>query len=147
MNARRFLMAGALLSGGIAVLHMAIFLSGPAAYTYFGAPDLGASEARGSSVPDVVTAVLVILFGLASLYGIAGANGMRLPLLRLGLIAIGSVFTLRGLGLVPELLATVRGTPIVPGRYLLFSIVSLVTGLCYLLGTLPQWRSLRQGTA
>lgn len=139
----RWLTAAAVLCFGIALLHVAIIFMGPDAYAYFGAPELGAAERRGSVMPDVVTAVLVLIFATFGVYALAGAGRIRrLPLLRVALVLIGAVFTLRGLALFPEVvqLASGAGTP---PRMAVFSLVSLITGVAFLAGTLPRWTRLR----
>lgn len=143
------LLVAATLLAGIALLHVVITFAGPDAYVYFGAPQLGVAEARGSPVPDRITWVLVVAFGLCAYYALAGAGvaSRRPPLLAVGLLAIGSVFTLRGLMLGPELVA-LAGSGVgppgpVPPRYAVFSLVSLVTGLTTLLGTRRAWPALR----
>jgi hypothetical protein len=144
-NSQRFLAAAGLLSAGIAVFHFVIVFAGPDAYGFFGAADLGALERQGSAVPDLLTALLVLVFAAFAFYAFAGTGRVwwRPPFLAAGLATIGMLYTLRGLLLVPQLLqlgsAAARGHL----RYGVFSFVALVTGLCYLAGTLTQWRTLR----
>lgn len=99
MNASsRWLTVAALLCFGIALLHGAMIFMGPDAYVYFGAPQLGRAEARGYAYPDQMTVGLVLVFSAFGAYALSGAGRMRrLPLLRIGLVLIGAVFTLRGL--------------------------------------------------
>ena len=78
------------------------------------------------------------LFGIWGLYGLSGAGRIRrLPLLRTGLLAIGGVYTLRGLLLIPAILAVVGLVPSDPflPQALLASLVALSTGVFYLVGT------------
>ena len=151
--ARRSLLLASGVCFGIALLHVAIIFAGPEAYVYFGAPDLGIAERRGSLTPDRITWVLVVLFSGCGYYALAGAGHARWrpPLLALGLVVVGGVFTMRGLALAPEVLALsgVDFMKPVPPRYAIFSLVSLVTGLATLLGTWRAWPSLhhhRTGT-
>jgi hypothetical protein len=137
----RWLTAAAALCFGIALLHGAIIFMGPDAYAYFGAAELGVAERRGSVMPDVVTAVLVLVFATFGAYALSGAGRIRrLPLLGVALVLIGAVFTLRGLALFPEIVRLASGSGGVPPRMAVFSLVSLVTGLAFLAGTLPHWR-------
>ena len=100
-------------SFAIAILHLAIIFLGPEAYTWFGAPDLGALEAQGSRTPDLLTLVLVAVFAVFGLYALSGAGVFRrLTLLAVGLIAIGTIYTLRGLGVVTDLLQLTRGAAV-----------------------------------
>lgn len=144
MNRSRSLTAAAALCFAIAALHAAIIFMGPDAYTYFGAPpELARYDARGSMIPDLQAAVLALIFAVFGAYALSGAGRMRrLPLLRPGLVVIGAVFTLRGLALFVQLPMLVRGDPL-PPRMAVFSLVSLLTGLAFLAGTLPRWRVLK----
>jgi hypothetical protein len=64
--------------------------------------------------------------------------------LTVGLVAIGVIFTLRGLLLPFEVNVLMRGAARFPPRYARFSAVSLGIGLLYLSGTLRAWRDLRE---
>jgi hypothetical protein len=141
MNASsRWLTIAAALCFAIALLHAAAIFLGPGAYAYLGAPELGRAEAAGSAVPDLMTAVLVVVFGAFGAYALSGAGRVRrLPLLRVGLAAIGAVFTLRGLAVFVEIAQLGAGGP---PRMIVFSLVSLITGVAFLAGTLPRWRAL-----
>jgi hypothetical protein len=144
MNASsRWLVAAAALCFAIALLHVAIIFLGPEAYAYFGAPGLGRAEAAGSVVPDLETAVLVLVFATFGAYALSGAGHLRrLPLLRVALALMGAVFTLRGLVLFVQLAQLWTGGPAAPPRMAVFSLVSLITGAAFLAGTLPRWRTL-----
>ena len=87
------------------------------------------------------------LFGIWGLYGLSGAGRIRrLPLLRTGLLAIGGIYTLRGLLLIPAILAVVGLVPSdvpVPPQALLASLVALSTGVFYLVGTFGGLRDLK----
>lgn len=143
MNPSRWLTAAAALCFAIALLHLAIIFLGPDAYAYFGAPQLGRAEAAGYAYPDRMTVVLVLVFAVFGAYALSGAGRLRrLPLLRVGLVVIGAVFTLRGLAVFVELAQMMSGTSAPPPRMAVFSLVSLLTGVAFLAGTLPRWRSL-----
>jgi hypothetical protein len=140
----RWLTAAAALCFGIALLHLAMIFMGPYAYAYFGAPQLGRAEARGYAYPDLMAAGLVLIFAAFGAYALSGAGRIRrLPLLPIALVLVGAVFTLRGLALFPELAGLASGTGRVPPRMAVFSLVSLVTGVAFLAGTLPRWRRLK----
>jgi len=138
-SGRLWLIGAGVLSAGIAVLHIAIIVAGPRGYVYFGAGDLAPLSAAGSPVPALLTAGLALLFGVWSWYAFAGAGLVRRPpLLWLGVWVIGAIYAARGLALAPEVLALWRGSASPPPRYAVFSLVSLVTGLAYLVGA---WRA------
>lgn len=141
----RLLKAAALSSFGLAALHLAVVFVGAPGYAYFGAPELGEQAARGSLVPALVTLGLAFVFGLFGVYALSGARRFRpLPFLAVVLVAIGVLFTLRGLLLPLEVNVLLRGAAPFPPRYALFSAVSLAIGLLYLSGTRRAWRDLRE---
>jgi hypothetical protein len=131
---------------GIAVLHVACAIVGPAAYRYFGAGEQMASwAAAGSPVPAVVTLLLALVFGLFGVYALSAAGRFRpLPVVRPVVIAIGSIFALRGLAVVLEIVKLVREPESIPVREPVFSAVALVVGAAYLVGALG-WRTTRSG--
>ncbi len=140
---RLALIITAIVSFGIALLHIAIILVGPAGYRYFGAPDLADAVERGSVVvPSLLTLGIALAFALWGAYALSGAALIRqLPLVRPALLVIGAIFSTRGLLIAPELAALVQGTLKHP-RALVFSGVSLFTGLCYILGVGRAWVAL-----
>lgn len=122
-------------SAAVALLHIAVIVIGPAAYRYFGAPDLAPLAERGSPAPALVTSALVVVFAVWALYAFSGAGLVRpLPLLRPALLGIGSIYTLRGLLFIPEVVYIVMGKHLAP-RMAVFSAVSLAIGILYLVGS------------
>jgi hypothetical protein len=139
----RWLTAASALCFAIALLHLAMIFMGPDAYRYFGAPQLARAEARGYAYPDQMTVVLVLVFAAFGAYALSGAGRIRrLPLLRVALVLIGAVFTLRGLVLFVQLAQLASGTG-APPRNAVFSLVSLITGVSFLAGTRLRWERLR----
>jgi hypothetical protein len=140
----RALVAGGALSLGVAALHVACVLVGPAAYRYFGAGErMAALAAAGSPVPALVTLAIGVMFALCGAWAFSGAGVIpRLFLLRTGLVLIGSVYALRGLFLPLEIRRLVLAPGSLPPRVLVFSAVSLTIGLLYLAGTVASWRTL-----
>ncbi len=135
-RSRIWLLVSAALSAVVALLHLAIIFAGPSAYTFFGAQPLGEMEAAGSMTPDLITAVLVVVFGAWSYYGLAAAETVRWrpPFMVAGFWAIGAVYTLRGLGVIPEAKGYASAVGDVPLRFVGFSAASLLIGLCHLRG-------------
>lgn len=142
---RSFLAVGGALSAALALLHIIVIVLGPPGYRYFGAPDEFATMTEaGSLAPAVLTAMFAVIFGVWAYYGFAGARMIpRPPLLRLGLVVIAAVYMLRGLSAVPEALLLMRTPGAFPARFLVFSIFSLLVGVCYALGARQAWRRLR----
>ena len=140
----RLLAVGGVLSSAVALLHFVIIFVGAPAYRYFGAGERMARQAeRGAMFPAVITATLTLIFALWAAYAFSGAGFIpKLPLLRTALLTIGSIYTLRGLALIPQVwFFGQSGGEILP-RHLFFSAVSLLIGLAYLLGTQQVWRDL-----
>lgn len=142
---RSLLAVGGALSAALALLHIVVIVLGPPGYRYFGAPDEFATMTEaGSLAPAMLTAVFAVIFGVWAVYGFGGARMIpRPPMVRLGLVVIAAVYILRGLSAVPEALLLLRTPGAFPVRFLLFSIASLLIGICYALGTRQAWRRLR----
>jgi len=129
----------------VAALHAVIIVVGAPGYRYFGAgEEMARADELGSLQPALVTAGLTLVFAAWAAYGFSGARIVRrLPLLRTGLLTIGTIYALRGLACVPEAWWLVAGrTPPVLPRQLVFSVVSLAIGLAYLVGTGRDWSTL-----
>lgn len=111
MNRRPLLFIGGSLSAAIAALHMIIILAGGPAYRYFGAgEDLTRLAESGSPIPALLTACIAFVFAGFAAYGLSGAGVLgRLPFLRAGLLAIASIYLLRGLSVFPQAAATTCG--------------------------------------
>jgi hypothetical protein len=136
------LVAAGALSVCVAGLHVAIIFLGGPAYRYFGAGERMARMAeRGSAEPTVITAVLALVFVSWAAYAFSGAGLFApLPRLRLVLLLIGLVYTVRGLVVVPQAFFWLSaGAAGVPLRHVVFSAASLVVGCAYLVGTSHAW--------
>src|SRR5689334_21957344 len=87
---QRSLLIAGVFSMAVATTHLAAVFAGPGAYAYLGAPRLGALEARGSWLPDLVTLGLTGVFAAFGWYALAGAGRLRRPpWLLTGLMVIG----------------------------------------------------------
>ncbi len=139
----QWLKLGGILSFVVALLHVLIIFIGAPAYRYFGAgEDMAAAAESGSAFPAMLTLLLVIIFAIWGFYGLSGAGVIRrLPLLKIALILIGAVYTLRGVAVFQQLFQIATSSAEVAPREIVFSLVSLMIGLAYLIGTLTNWRS------
>ena len=142
IRSKQILLAAAILSFAIALFQAALSFS-PSLTRFFGAAELAANPLL-LLVAGLAATMVFALFGL---YALAGASTIRrLPLLRTGLVTIGVIYALRGLFLVPELLAAAGVLPApepVPPQAVLSSVVALATGMLYLLGTVASWKRLQ----
>lgn len=127
---------------GIAALaHLGCIVFGGDWYRFFGAGEQMAVMAeQGLWYPTIVTSAIVVVLSLWALYALSGARViLRLPLLRVGLCVIASIFLLRGIGFVMLM-------PHFPDNSLVFWLVS--SGICvgigvlFLLGTVQSWSTL-----
>lgn len=106
------------LAGGLsllaALLHLVIIFGGPDYYRFFGAGEEMAQAAEhGKSFPAYLTAIIAIILTICAMFAFSGAGLIgRLPLLRSGLLAITSVYLVRGLAIIPAwILVPERITP------------------------------------
>jgi hypothetical protein len=120
-----------------------IIVIGSSAYRYFGAgEDMAIMDESGSLTPALITGLITIVFCLFGLYGLSAANKFRrLPFLKIVLIVIAAIFILRGLGLFGDLYM-MQATSTHPPQMIYFSIVALITGAFYAIGTAKKWHSL-----
>ena len=135
------LIIGGLLSVAASLLHIAVIVGGPDWYRFFGAGEQMARMAeQGSITPTLITLGIAGVLAVWSAYAFSGAGLLpRLPLLRTGLVVISAIYLLRGLALIPILVVT-GGE--VPPFDLWSSLIVLVYGLAYAVGTWTAWRSL-----
>ena len=141
MDKKLWLKTAAGLSFFMAVCQTIISLS-PAAAAYFQAPPpLLENRLRLFLIGEGAALVLVI-FGL---YALSGAGSIRrLPLLRLGLIGISSLYLLRGLFLiltVLTLLGILEGEILIQGA--VSNLVFLAAGIAYAVGIVLNWKEMQ----
>jgi hypothetical protein len=136
-SAKNLLIAGGVITALISLLHVVLAFR-PELYRYFG-PSQGSGLAQmaveGSRGTTIATAVLALTFAIWAIYAFSGAGWMgALPLLRAVLIAIGVIYILRSLFVISEIrMVLTQGYPF---RFVVFSTISLVVGLLYLIGAL-----------
>jgi hypothetical protein len=132
---RAWLLWGALLSFSIALFHIIIaFVDIPLA------PHFGALLRRDAFISSLFGA-LYFLFGIYALSG--GGWVRRLPLLDVGLVVMSSIYTLRGLGVFTETFQLPAAGGPFPLHLPLISLMFLVTGCVYVVGTAKSWEWLR----
>ena len=131
--AKIIMIIAGLLSLLVAILHIAIVIAGAEWYRFFGAGEQMAKMAeQGSLIPAIVTLAIAIVFAVWAAYAFASAGIIaNMPLQKTALIAISSIYILRGLVVVvlifkPELASSFN---------IWSSLVSLAIGLLYAYGT------------
>ncbi|MBA4122816.1 MAG: hypothetical protein H0X72_10205 [Acidobacteria bacterium] len=144
-NGNQWLKLGGILSFVVALLHLVIIFVGAPAYRYFGAgEDMATAAESGSAFPALITLVLVAVFTIWGLYAFSGAGVIRrLPLLTIALLLIGAIYTLRGVFVFQQIFQIATSSVQVAPREVVFSLVSLVIGLAYLVGTVINWKIFR----
>jgi hypothetical protein len=136
-----YLVVGGILSIAAAFLHIAIIVGGSSWYRFFGAGEEMATMAeQGSWVPGIVTLGIAIVLFIWGLYAFSGAKVLnQLPFIKPVLVLVSVIYLVRGLGLIPAFI-------IMPERVDAFlvwsSLVSLIFGLSYAIGTKQEWSSL-----
>jgi hypothetical protein len=97
----------------------------------------GGREAGTGGVASIAagTLFLCLVFAGFAWYAFSAAGrGRALPLLRPVVLAIGLLYALRGLLVLPQLAALVTAPAAHPTQQLAFSLVSLLIGLLHLAG-------------
>ncbi len=140
-RANWWLVVGGWLSAAAALLHVAVIIGGPDWYRFFGAGEEMARMAeRGSPVPALTTLGIAALLAVWAAYAFAGAGLIRrLPLMRAALVAISTIYLTRGLFIIPVLMQ-----PAAPAFDIWSSLVVLVYGIVYAIGTARAWDRLSQ---
>jgi hypothetical protein len=146
MRANPWLVLGGALSVLAALLHLAVIAGGPDWYRFVGAGEQMARMAeRGELTPHLITVGIALILAVWAAYAFAGAGLMRrLPLMRTALIVIAAVYLLRGLVLIPALLQL----PGMSDAFTLWtSLIVLVYGIAYAIGTRRAWPALSRKAA
>jgi len=131
----KFLLAGGIISALISIFHVILALK-PELYQFV-APDQNSPllqmAQQGSSATTIASIVLVVIFATWAVVAFSGAGLIRyFPRVNTGLIIIAAIYLLRGLFLPSEI--SMFQNQAYPLRFVLFSALSLFTGLLYLLG-------------
>jgi hypothetical protein len=137
-----WLIVGGWLSVAASLLHLAVIAGGPDWYRFFGAGEGMARMAEaGSFLPALVTLGIAGVLAVWAAYAFAGAGLIRrLPLMRTALVAISAIYLLRGLLIVPVLMK-----PGAPPFDIWSSLIVLVYGVAYAVGTWRAWDRLSSG--
>lgn len=141
MKLNLWLVAGGVLSAIAALLHLAIIAGGPSWYRFFGAGERMAHlAAMGKPEAWLITVAIAAVLAVWAAYAFSGAGLFpHMPLLKLGLTTISTIYLVRGLALVPGLMFR-------PGLVTPFlfwsSLVVIVYGLTYAIGTWQAWSRL-----
>jgi len=121
-----------------AIIHWVALFVNPLWMAFLRAPPWVVESLRNKTwIASVGGVVIGFLFFLCATYAYAALEGKRLlPLARIALPVISVIFILRGLLVMPALIYRPTGFNVVG------SLIWLVAGICFLVGTLSHWRSL-----
>lgn len=138
---QKLLLIGGTLSLIASFLHIGVIVGGPDWYRFFGAgEDMARMAEKGLVYPAIITLGIALLLAVWAYFAFAGAGlGWKPPLMRTGLIVISGIYLLRGLALFPLL---VFAPDKVNGFAVWSSMIVLVYGLFYAVGTWKVWSSL-----
>jgi hypothetical protein len=141
-NKKVWLIVAAGLTFFMAACQTVISISPVAAACFQAPPKLLENRLSLFIMGESATLILVIF----SLYALSGAGRIcRLPLLRVVLVTISSLFLLRGLFIVftvLELLNILKGKILIQG--VLSHLVFLAAGIAYTGGTILNWREMQR---
>ncbi len=141
MDKKLWLKVAAGLSFFMAICQAVISLS-PAAAAYFGAPPPLLEDRMQLFLIGEAATLIFAVFGL---YALSGAGSIRhLPLLRLGLIGISSLYLLRGLFFILTVLVVLgilQGELSIQGE--ISTLVFLAAGIAYAVGTVLNWKEMQ----
>jgi hypothetical protein len=141
MNKALWLKGAAGLSFFMAICQTVVSIS-PAAAAYFRAPPPLLENHLQLFLIGEGAALILVIFGL---YALSGAGSIpHLPLLRLGLIGISSLFLLRGLFFIVSLLiflGVLEGEILIQGE--ISTLVFLAAGIAYAVGTVLNWGEMK----
>lgn len=135
-----FLIAAAVGNGLAALLHVGCIIFGASWYRFFGAGEQMATWAeQGLSKPTFITFFIIAVLSVFTLYCLSGARViMTLPLLKVALVGMTSLFLLRGLGgfyMMTKI--TEQGATF----WFWSSMICLALGVFHLVGTLQVWNN------
>jgi len=142
-----YLLIGGSLSLLASALHIGVIIGGPDWLRFFGAGEPMARMAEGGSwYPGLVTGFIAVALMVMGAYALAASTGgagsvqaLPLPFVKWVVLAITSVFLLRGLALVPMYF-------VMPGQVNSFVLWSsgivLALGILHAVGLSQVWRQL-----
>lgn len=144
---RNLLLLASVMSFSGSILHIVVVLIGAPAYQFFGGSELAMLAESGSLVPAAMTLSLAVIFMVFGLYALSGAGVIRrLPMIGIGLIVIGGIYTFRGLSIIEQTAQLILEPESIQIHKLLYSLISLLTGCAYLLGAIKGWTWIHSGS-
>lgn len=121
--------------GMASLLHIMILFGGADWYRFFGAGEAMATlSEQGSSYPTLITATIAAVLATWSVYGLSGAGLLpKLPLRKIVLAGIASIFLLRGALAIPVVL--VSDSPYMQELADKMTFMMITSLICLFIGT------------
>lgn len=143
-RAQKLLSLGGATSFFLALLHVGAVFGGEAAARFFTAPRpvLLLIQQRSLWIIPVLLVIVTILGGFGLLAWSGAGRMRRLPFLRTGLVAVSTIYLLRGIVIIPLALLALQHPGRVQWQAFLFCVVALALGVVYLTGTIGRWSEL-----
>lgn len=141
-----YLVIAGIFSFVASALHLGIIFGGPKWYRFFGAGERMAQQAEINPIkPAVITLCIALVLVIWGLYAWSGAGIVpKLPLLKLGLVLITSIYIVRGIGGIAA--PFISEHPAVKENSKAFwiwsSLICLLLGVIHLLGVVTLWQYL-----
>ncbi len=148
MKTNSFLLLGALLSAVVSAIHIVSTVFGASWYRFLGAGEQMVVWANQGDIRHVlITLSIAIVLAIWALYALSAAGAIkRLPLLKLGLGIIISIYL--GRGVVGFLLLVFPEIIVQSGNSASFwvysSLITMFIGFIYLIGTWQVWKKINQ---
>ena len=134
-----YLQIGGIFSFAFAVFQISAIFWSQELLAYFGGP--AKMQAENPMMYILLCLIVGGLVAVCGLYAFSGAGKFRrLPLLRTMLVAITSIFILRGFAVITDLMIIQKHPEQNLIRFLVFSIIALCIGLCHLIGTIKLFK-------
>jgi hypothetical protein len=136
-----FLIIAGSLSAAGAILHLGCIYFGASWYRFFGAGEqMALLSEQGSIQPTLITSAIVLVLSTWSIYAFSAAGIIfKLPLIRLALILITSIYLIRGIAGFFFINTPIGRTP---EFWVWSSVICLIFGVVHFIGLKQQWSTL-----
>ncbi|PHS13577.1 MAG: hypothetical protein COA86_17150 [Kangiella sp.] len=136
-----YLIFAGIFSTSAALIHVGCIYFGASWYRFFGAGEQMAIWAeQGNIKSTIITSGITLVLSIWSAYAFSAAGLIiKLPLVKLAMIAITTIYLVRGVGGL-FLMSNPMGRS--PEFWLWSSLICLVIGLCHFLGLKQVWTSI-----
>jgi hypothetical protein len=153
-STNHYLVFSGIVAAASGLLHVATIFGGPTWYRMIGAPEaIVRLASQGHLYPVLVCLLAAAVLFACSVVAFSGARLIRrVPFLRTALVLITFGVLVHGVAFIPlvmqrpDLMTSVYDGNGVNTILVVTSIVCLVTGTTFALGTRQAWRHLRPGT-